>query len=62
MVNFNVPIFNRLKILGLLYANHKFIYIIAVFKLTLHKYNVYIKYQVLHYVINVKRVKKFMLT
>ena len=25
MVNFNVPIFNRLKITGLLYTNHKFI-------------------------------------
>ena len=25
MVNFNVPIFNRLKITELLYTNHKFI-------------------------------------
>ena len=36
--------------------------LLAVFTLNLHKYDVYIKCQVLHYVINVKTVKKFMFT
>ena len=35
---------------------------LAVFTLSLHKYDVYIKCQVLHYKINVKTVKKFMFT